>query len=705
MNPDKAIAEMKKSIEDGNIEGAYQILESLQGLEIHNSDYFNVKAILLLATGQSEEAKSTLTEGISRFPDCADLYYNLGFIHFESEHYVESALFFAACCRYVIQDKDAVIREVEMLMKQNSKLYVVFNAFRSAKGEDLVLIAENSFRDETVLKWMARLMKGWGNRVFFVAEPVSVRVPARPELSEVLAIIIDNAEEREGLLHLRPVVLQCGTEVIETTPYIIQHIADKLSPVQHCHVICLSGMLDTIEAADTIQGTGNRFETVFAPTDHRVSDVLSFSFFGDFYRTLNKLYGVNISRDQGQPAVPISIVIPTRNSANTLKYTLQTCLHDQGNDFEIVISDNSTPENNETLNLVQSLKDDRIKYYRPERELTLKENFEFAYCQANGEFIFSLGSDDALLQSGLKTLRYVLEQFPEEDVFLWDRLFYCWPNTSKSQEDQMVIPNPSYRTETIQASYMNSGEFLQAVINLTVSMYALPLCYINSGFRRRYLDTIISKTGKFLDGHSQDIYMGLINCALNDRILHIKHPITIAGMSLQSVGIQGTKVLKSSDELMVYKKKNRSIATEYMREYDTKVFPLIGYSDKWLLFSQFAKICQKKISPKFKLDILDWKLTYSSCVESLSGNDPSFQERVREYEMSSMAVGDESFKQWFKERYMQNANFKGAIYNDPSVKQYKQGIQEDGSLILDASLFGAQNVYDACELSNKLYRI
>ncbi|OPH54545.1 hypothetical protein BC351_31700 [Paenibacillus ferrarius] len=703
MNSENAVAKMKRFIEVGNLEGAFEIMRSLD--EFSDPEFIDAKAILLLAMRQPEDAEDTVIDGLSLYPECADLYYNLGNIYFVRELFVESALCFAAYCRYAAdssEDTKDVIEDIENKMKQISKLYVVFNSFRSAAGQDFIFITEKPFGEDTAFMLLTFILRQLGNQIFYLAEPVEVTVQASPDLGEILTVIFENMEDKGGIHLIRPVMLQSETNKFDTIPYIIQKITDEFSPHRHCDVICRSIALDRIEDADTLDGIGNRFEIVFAPTNE---DVLSHGLFGDFYRTLNKLYNINISKDWTNPSLLISIVIPTRNNPETLEHTLKTCLYDQGDDFEVVISDNSSPDNDDTLRLVQKVNDPRIKYYRPERELLLKESFEFAYCKAEGEFVFSIGSDDAVLYHGLETLRNKLNDFPDEDVIFWDRLLYCWPGGNKSQEDQLVIPTCSYQAENVQTGYIDCNDSLQSIMNLTVPMYALPMFYINSGFRRNYIHKIIEKTGKFLDGDSQDIYMGLINYALNDRLLYIMHPITIAGMSSHSAGIQTTKMLQSSDAVMEYKKKNKQFYTNYQRVYNTKVFPLRGFSDKWLLFNQYAKICQKRINPKFNLYGLNWILAYSSCVESLSATDPSFQERVHEYEVSSTALGDKAFTQWFKETYSENPNFKGVTYLNPTEKQYKRGIQKDGSLVLDSSLFGVENVYDACELFNKIFRI
>lgn len=209
-------------------------------------------------------------------------------------------------------------------------------------------------------------------------------------MDQILSVIFDNLENEEGINIVHPLVLKSAHGDFDTTPFIIKKITDDFSANGHVDVICYSEFLDGIEEKDTVDGLGNRLEIVFAPTDHKEQGVLSHAFFGDFYRTLSRLYNIPVTKNEQQTNTLISIVIPTRNNPVTLEYTLKTCLQDSGNDFEIIINDNSSAGNEETFNLIERINDPRIKYFRPDRELLLKENFEFAYCLAKGEFIFSI---------------------------------------------------------------------------------------------------------------------------------------------------------------------------------------------------------------------------------------------------------------------------------------------------------------------------
>jgi glycosyltransferase involved in cell wall biosynthesis len=71
-----------------------------------------------------------------------------------------------------------------------------------------------------------------------------------------------------------------------------------------------------------------------------------------------------------------SVVIPTYNRANLLKYGIQTVLEQKFGDFEIVVSDNCSSDNTEEI--VKNLNDPRIKYFKTEKNIPMLENWRYA---------------------------------------------------------------------------------------------------------------------------------------------------------------------------------------------------------------------------------------------------------------------------------------------------------------------------------------
>jgi glycosyltransferase involved in cell wall biosynthesis len=97
--------------------------------------------------------------------------------------------------------------------------------------------------------------------------------------------------------------------------------------------------------------------------------------------------------DSSQPLVTIGI--PTYNrAASYLPEALESALAQTYPNFEIVVSDNASPDNTETL--VRGYADPRIRYFRQSHGLIPNDNFNFCLQQARGTYFLMLHDDDLI---------------------------------------------------------------------------------------------------------------------------------------------------------------------------------------------------------------------------------------------------------------------------------------------------------------------
>lgn len=87
-----------------------------------------------------------------------------------------------------------------------------------------------------------------------------------------------------------------------------------------------------------------------------------------------------------------SIVIPTYNRANDLKFAIYCILRQSFTDYEIVICDNNSQDN--TRDIVKAYDDYRIRYVRNKTNIGDKGNYQKAISLAKGRYIFLHGDDD-----------------------------------------------------------------------------------------------------------------------------------------------------------------------------------------------------------------------------------------------------------------------------------------------------------------------
>src|SRR5450432_1039111 len=123
-----------------------------------------------------------------------------------------------------------------------------------------------------------------------------------------------------------------------------------------------------------------------------------------------------------------SIIIPTRNRYETLRYAILTVLDQEFRSFEIIISDNSDPANQRSAGLpAEFVNDERIKYFRPPSVLAMSDNWEFGISKATGEFIIIFGDDDGLVGGALTKIESIIRD-TKADLVSWARVEYNWPD-------------------------------------------------------------------------------------------------------------------------------------------------------------------------------------------------------------------------------------------------------------------------------------
>lgn len=104
-----------------------------------------------------------------------------------------------------------------------------------------------------------------------------------------------------------------------------------------------------------------------------------------------------------------SVCIATYNGAKFIKQQLISILSQLNVDDEVIISDDHSTD--ETLAIVQSLDDDRIKIVYNTREKGYTNNFENAIEKAVGDFIYLSDQDDVWLPNKIAVFSREFEQY------------------------------------------------------------------------------------------------------------------------------------------------------------------------------------------------------------------------------------------------------------------------------------------------------
>lgn len=222
----------------------------------------------------------------------------------------------------------------------------------------------------------------------------------------------------------------------------------------------------------------------------------------------------------------LSVIIPTRERADTLQHTLRTVIEQEYENLEIIVSDNASVDNTEQV--VRRFTDKRLRYINTGQRLGMSENWEFALSHVTGEYVMYLGDDDGLLPNACSDVANIISKTNVKAV-IWNKPNYNWPSISN-------MPN----TVTLQSAYdlceMDGNIVLKGVASGRTSYGRLPVLY--SGFvSMNAINNIKKKTGDFFQSITPDVYSGIVLAEELKKYLYSFRPFSINGGSQHSNGI------------------------------------------------------------------------------------------------------------------------------------------------------------------------
>jgi len=250
----------------------------------------------------------------------------------------------------------------------------------------------------------------------------------------------------------------------------------------------------------------------------------------------------------------ISLIIPTRERADTLLFAIKTALDQKSDSYEVIVSDNFSQDN--TKEVVQGFNDHRLIYINPGKRLSMCDNFDFAYKQARGNYIISIGDDDAVMPGAIDKLIVTIKSNPNFLVYCWPRTEYTWPKNSQ-KASIICLPINSYPHE------INLKKTAKFVIRMGGGKCTILPSVYHSAVAKSILDKIRNQTGRIFHSTYADIFTAFAIPAFSDKAFNIGYIVTVFGFS------------PKSNSAAVYDAKNSMINMErHLQEYGSyKIHP------------------------------------------------------------------------------------------------------------------------------------
>ena len=107
----------------------------------------------------------------------------------------------------------------------------------------------------------------------------------------------------------------------------------------------------------------------------------------------------------------VSICIPAYNSARFITKTIESALNQTYPSIEVVVVDDNSSD--DTVAVVEAIKDDRVKLYRNETNLGMTGNWNKCIRMARGEYVKLIPADDIIYPECIITSMKIFESNPE----------------------------------------------------------------------------------------------------------------------------------------------------------------------------------------------------------------------------------------------------------------------------------------------------
>lgn len=246
-----------------------------------------------------------------------------------------------------------------------------------------------------------------------------------------------------------------------------------------------------------------------------------------------------------------SVLLPTRNRLEYLKYAVTSVVRQAYNEWEIIISDNASEQDIEGF--VRSLGDDRIKYYRTENFCSVTENWNNALERSSGDYVVMLGDDDCLLDGYFSYCLTLLRKYDFPDMLYNSALNYVYPGVMPGAPE-------GYLMKFGYAPFLVREKAPCILDKKEIKNLTKEVLNFNVSFNFNMQHSLVSKKliekmqnyGKFYQSPYPDYYAMTALFLKADRILAVPDPLVVIGVTPKSFGFhyfnnqeeKGTKFLQ-----------------------------------------------------------------------------------------------------------------------------------------------------------------
>ena len=309
-----------------------------------------------------------------------------------------------------------------------------------------------------------------------------------------------------------------------------------------------------------------------------------------------------------------SVLLPTRNRLELLRYAIETVRRQDYADWEIVVSDNASEE--DIAGHVRSLGDARIRYFRTQTFVPVTDNWNNALEKSTGDYVVMLGDDDCLMKGYFSTLRRLIEQYGAPDLVYHSALLYAYPGVMPGFPEGFVQPYGYARflKHAKEPFWLERATALQCVrdaMNFRVTFgFNMQFALIS----RRLISALLDK-GPFFQSPYPDYYA--MNAALlkAERILVCPQALVTIGVSPKSFGYYYVNRAEQRGVEFL----NNAPDRESFRWLEHVVLPGTEMNNSWLLAME---ILRRNFGEEFGLEVSYSRYRLLQILQACTADEP-----------------------------------------------------------------------------------
>ena len=216
-----------------------------------------------------------------------------------------------------------------------------------------------------------------------------------------------------------------------------------------------------------------------------------------------------------------SLVIPTKNRQLTAIKAIESGTLSNHLDIEIIVTDVS--DNDNLRAKIKKLKDTRIKYFHHDKNLSMRDNWEFGVSKATGDYISVIGDDDALTPDGY-LLAAELIKLSGTSVIYCRSPNYKWPDyplISRRNLIELKLPTTIQKVTNLKKQLRRAYEFKE-------KFGTGPGIY-HGIVSKKFLNGLKSKRGSYFVDEVPDFDSGFCTLLYAEEFLETTYPIFVSG--------------------------------------------------------------------------------------------------------------------------------------------------------------------------------